>query len=130
MLSRVTASHPPTLCLKDGASGRWLRFRDVRHVVRCNTTDEVIDCLRDVEQWVARGYSAVGFVAYEAAAAFYADKESRPSSLPLVWFALCRSVITTDGPPSTATWPSFPWGSDTSEAEYRTQLGRIHDAIA
>ena len=130
MFSDVTESQQPTLCFKNGTSGQWLSFSDVCHVVRCDTAANVIDCLREVEAWVARGYVAAGFVAYEGAAAFHADKAVRQAPVPLVWFALCHHMVTTDGPDVVTDWPSLLWQSDNSVAVYRSQLAHIRQAIA
>jgi para-aminobenzoate synthetase / 4-amino-4-deoxychorismate lyase len=53
---------------------------------------EVVDVLKQVEQAVADGLYAAGFIAYEAAPALNPDLPSAPpvDGLPLVWFALFR----------------------------------------
>ena len=67
----------------------WLAFRYPREILRARRIDEVQPLLRAVEQATGRGRWAVGFVCYEAAAAFDpALRTHPPGPLPLAWFAL------------------------------------------
>ncbi|WP_316348971.1 aminodeoxychorismate synthase component I [Desulfuromonas acetoxidans] len=130
MFSDGTTSQQPKVCVKDSNSGQWLSFTEVCHVVCCDAASDLVNCLRDVESWVTRGYAAAGFVGYEGGAAFYAGKQARVSPLPVAWFAISKSVVTVDGPDTVEKWPRLLWWSDNSVASYYTQLARIHQAIA
>lgn len=130
MFPAVTTPQQPMICLRDATLERWLRFTNVRHIVHCDRASEVTDCLREVDDYVARGYSAAGFVSYEASAAFYGDDQSAETALPLVWFAICDAVETVDAPKGVTDWPSLLWRSDCCVDAYKEQLARIRQAIA
>lgn len=66
-----------------------MAFSDPELVVRADTAAAVRPALADVERLTReRGLHAVGFVAYEAGAAFGLSVHPPLSGLPLVWFAL------------------------------------------
>ena len=72
--------------------GGWQRFSDAAWIVVARTADEVAPALRAVEAAVeGEGLFAVGYLAYEAAAAFglsvHPPAEDSP---PLLWFGLFR----------------------------------------
>jgi para-aminobenzoate synthetase/4-amino-4-deoxychorismate lyase len=69
--------------------GEWLTFDDPARIVRAETTAAVGPALAEVERLTRDfGLHAVGFVTYEAAAAFALAVRPAPSDLPLVWFGL------------------------------------------
>lgn len=75
--------------LIQGDDGTWLAFADPAVVVHADTAADVRPALAEVERLTRdRGYHAVGFVTYEAAAAFSLAVRPAPPGLPLVWFAL------------------------------------------
>ena len=109
------------------------RFNGYVKTVVATHTDEVRAVLNQVERASIEGLYAVGFVAYEAAAALNPDLSSLPSfeGLPLAWFALFRERST------------VPAGSTTSDCsndvvltplnnfeKYSGHIDRIRDYIA
>lgn len=69
----------------------WLEFRDPVLVLQADSPDAVHRTLVDVEQLTRdRGLHAVGFVTYEAGAAFGLPVSAQSGDLPLAWFALCE----------------------------------------
>ncbi|OFV91883.1 MAG: hypothetical protein A3G76_07000 [Acidobacteria bacterium RIFCSPLOWO2_12_FULL_65_11] len=71
---------------------RWLSLRDPVRIVEAWRPDQVADALRQTEtSATSRGCHAVGFLRYEAGAAFALDVHPAGRAapdLPLVWFAL------------------------------------------
>jgi para-aminobenzoate synthetase/4-amino-4-deoxychorismate lyase len=130
--------------------GRSFRFRGLRRVLRAERVEDVMDVIRQVEEAVAGGLHAAGFVAYEAAPAFDAALATHPPDprLPLAWFALYASRDDA-GPSPPAPLPqtarergelSAPvegeyleigeWRIDVTEAGYRERVERIRALIA
>ena len=73
------------------AGDQWLEFRDPVLVLQADTPGAVHRTLVDVEHLTRdRGLHAVGFVTYEAGAAFGLPVSASPGDLPLAWFALCE----------------------------------------
>jgi len=71
------------------APTEWLSFRDPALVLQADSADAVRRTLSDVEQLTRdRGLHAVGFVTYEAAAAFGLAVLPDEFGLPAAWFAL------------------------------------------
>ncbi len=69
----------------------WLEFHDPVLVLQADSPDAVQRTLVDVEQLTRdRGLHAVGFVTYEAGAAFGMPVSLETGGLPLAWFALCE----------------------------------------
>ena len=146
----------PKVVLRDASAGAWQSFACPCEIIETCRHDEVMDCLRRVEQQVeAQGLHAAGFVSYEAAPAFdraLTVREAR--GFPLVWFGLFpavetlailphddlpRSVAATHGPQADHGYmvpaPGAPsrlneWQASVTEGEYAAVIGRLRDAIA
>ena len=68
-----------------------MEFHDPVLVLQADSPDAVHSTLVDVEQLTRdRGLHAVGFVTYEAGAAFGLPVHADAGELPLAWFALCE----------------------------------------
>lgn len=64
-------------------------FRNPHQVITANTIEEVIPCLKLVQEAVEKGYYAAGYLSYESAPAFEATyKVIEESKMPLVWFGI------------------------------------------
>lgn len=90
------SNHPTALLegFSGGRFGRSFRFEGKESVITADTPGQVLGALARVEQAVARGRHAVGFVGYEAAAGLNPDLATRvPSELPLVWFGIFKERI-------------------------------------
>ncbi len=74
-----------------GFGSSW-RFSGYVEIIEALTPDTVVSAMTAVENAVASGLYAAGFVSYEAASALNPDLPSLPAAegLPLVWFALFR----------------------------------------
>ena len=87
----------PTVLLESfrmGELGRSFRFEGLERVVTASTPDEVVPVFFEIEQAVAAGRHAAGFVSYEAAAALNPDlPPGIAGDLPLAWFGIFRERI-------------------------------------
>ena len=60
-------------------------------IIQCDTAGEVDDLLTEVEEWTQNGYTAFGFLTYEAGYAFLPNlPEPVRLTLPCAWFALSK----------------------------------------
>lgn len=82
----------PVVLLESFASGdhsRSYRFSGCEAVIRADHPDQVAGALAEVEQAVAQGRHAAGFISYEAASGLNPDLGySEKAELPLVWFGV------------------------------------------
>ncbi|MEW5928234.1 MAG: aminodeoxychorismate synthase component I [Gemmatimonadota bacterium] len=119
----------------DPARGpRSFRLAGHRETVAARTVADVLPVLRRVEEAVARGLHAAGFLAYEAAPAFDPALATHPPDprLPLAWFALFEAreeVSALDGVPD-EPFELGEWSPSLSEAEYAARVGAVHELIA
>ncbi|MDA0378942.1 MAG: aminodeoxychorismate synthase component I [Bacteroidetes bacterium] len=104
--------------LLDGTGGRKgsasLLFRRPREILVARTPADVLPVLEAVEQRCRAGLHAAGFLAYEAGAAFWADRfpslvpgEPLPAGVPLVWFGIYEDVLSLDEVRFEASEPIF-----------------------
>jgi len=70
----------------------WLEGQCPVGIVEARTHDSVLPALTQVEQATARGLTAIGFVAYEAAHGLDTAFPRADAPLPLVWFAVYEGV--------------------------------------
>lgn len=139
-----------------GPSGpRATEFSDLEEVIVARTTAEVAGALARVEAVTREGWTAAGFVAYEAAPAFddafvvQQHHLDAGESLPLVWFGVFASSHTVEPlrdaePPTAGTTRASTqagdlvgsldpqvseWTCDISQRGHDQALSRIHDAI-
>jgi para-aminobenzoate synthetase / 4-amino-4-deoxychorismate lyase len=60
-------------------------------IIQCETAGEVDALLIEVQKWTERGYTAFGFLTYEAGYAFLPNLPEPPRlALPCAWFALSK----------------------------------------
>lgn len=116
-----------------GADGeRWqLRFEHPHRVLVAHQAAEVVDVVAQAEQAARDGHWVVGFVAYEAAAAFDAALlvKAPSSRLPLAAFGIYGAETA----PHVAPQDAFccgPWRSDTSREAMRDGVDAIRRRIA
>jgi para-aminobenzoate synthetase / 4-amino-4-deoxychorismate lyase len=124
--------------LIQGAGDDWLRFVDPVRIVEARRADDVAGALAEVERLCREtGRVAVGFVTYEAAAAFgLAVRPSHdPSTLPLVWFGLFDAGVR--GPlnmealaPSSGDYEVGPRTTSVDRAGFDAVFRRIKDYLA
>ncbi|HEX8695497.1 MAG TPA: aminodeoxychorismate synthase component I [Longimicrobium sp.] len=114
---------------------RSFRFGGLRGVVRADSLGQVVPAMRAVEEAVAAGRHAAGFVAYEAAPAFDPALATRPPDprLPLAWFAVYdrrEEVDPEEEEPAPGDFELGEWRVETGEDAYRANVGRIRELIA
>jgi len=111
---------------------RELRFVEPVETLCARALEEIVPCLRRVEEGVANGLHAAGFIAYEAAPAFdrYLTVHA-PGRLPLLWFGLFRDKVEGDaGDAATAPFTVGPWTPEVNESAYIDAIRRIRELIA
>lgn len=125
-----------TALIQEG--GRWLRFSAPTRVVTVARPDEVVPALQAIEATVnQRRQYAVGFITYEAAAAYGLAVHAPPPDLPLLWFGLYEQVEAIETwasecahSPSSASHSVGPWQPAIDLATYETVVGRVRDYLA
>jgi para-aminobenzoate synthetase/4-amino-4-deoxychorismate lyase len=131
-----TDSTAPRILLRQpDPAGRpaWAHYRP-GHVLRAETLSAVVPCLAEAAAAARRGRCAVGWIAYEAAAAFDGALRTHPpvAGLPLAWFALCEPPrFTAELPAAAGPAPELraPAWDRTPEA-FLAAVGRIREYIA
>ncbi len=106
----------------------WLRFEDPARVVATDAPSGVRSVLAEVERLTRdAGLHAVGFVAYEAGAAFGLAVAAPRTGLPLAWFALFgkSSVSPIDCPPPGEGCSLGPIAPSVD----RNRFGKVFDGI-
>ena len=91
MTSQITPQHPTVLLesFSRGEFARSFRFEGLETVIAAHSPDEVLPALEQVEQAVAQGRHAAGFVSYEATSALNPELSVLDAGdLPLVWFGI------------------------------------------
>ncbi|MDG4594351.1 MAG: aminodeoxychorismate synthase component I [Candidatus Contendobacter sp.] len=120
------------------AEGRWLRFSAPERVVTAMRPDEVVPALQVIETAVnQRHLHAVGFIAYEAAAAYGLAVHAPLPDLPLLWFGLYEQMEATEAgmpefahSPSSASCSVGHWQPAIGRAAYETIVRRVKDYLA
>lgn len=116
----------------DNGPPQWLEFAAPRAMVQAMEPADVVPALRTVEQAVADGGSAAGFITYEAASGLDAAMVTHPpEDVPLLRFGIY------DAPRAQATLPpvvhgfeTSDWKLDITEDRYREAIHAIKEWIA
>ncbi len=119
----------------------WLRFHAPREIVTATSLAQVAGQLRHVETLVqSRGWTAAGFLAYEAAPAFdSAHRVTAPTStdLPLLWFGLYDQAEPFEPPTDhdrpdhdRAAYSIGSWAPTVTWPEYERAIHTIKQHIA
>ena len=114
------------------ARDRETHFEGFRGEIVARKPGDVMDCLRRVEEAVADGLHAAGYLAYEAAAAFdSALSVYPPDTLPLVWFGLyeSRRVVNKTTAIPGGMFRTGDWIPEIERPEYERAILRIKDLI-
>ncbi len=110
---------------------RWLRFRHPVTTLAARHIDEVLPVLERVEEAVADGAWAAGFIAYEAAPAFDAALVAHaPGPLPLAWWGLFDPPQEVAEPELAGAPPEVDWHPAIADRNYRKAIARIRARIA
>ena len=107
-----------------------MQFGQPIRVIQTANIHQVLTCLSEVEQAVAQGYYAAGFITYEAAPAFESFYVVPPQGdMPLLWFGIYQDVERQTIPQSTHPSPSLNWQPLTRVEEYQQAIERIKHEI-
>ena len=115
--------------------GRGAELRRPLGVIEAWRPAEVVPALRRLEEIVAGGVHAGGFLAYEAAGALepHLVTHAPRSDLPLLWFGLFAERVEVPAPrPGADAAPDLlePWVPMLSEAEHAKRVAEIRELIA
>lgn len=113
--------------------GLWLKFNQPKRVILTGKAEEVREKLQEVESLVdSKGWTAAGFLGYEAAPAFDPALKVLPSrGFPLLWFGLYETFFeTTEVFDNTEKLPSMAWRPDTGRDAYNNAIRTIKEKIA
>lgn len=111
----------------------WLHVIDPLCVVEAYRADEVAESLRRVERLTrSRGWHAVGYVRYEAGAAYGLDVCAASCETPLVWFALFEAskVRKLDRLPQAGSYRIGSLSSSIERGVFGAALREIRERIA
>lgn len=107
-------------------------FDAPQHTLVANTLDQVIPLLNEVEKLSQQGLWCVGYLRYEAAAAFDSALAVHSANGPLAWFGVYTQAH--DWPASVPTadkdQTQVQWHSQIARAEFDANMARIHQSIA
>jgi para-aminobenzoate synthetase/4-amino-4-deoxychorismate lyase len=133
----IRCQDQPDVLLESFASNdnsRSYRFSRCEAVILADTPDQVTTALAEVEQAVARGYHAAGFVSYEAACGLNPDlPDMAKGDLPLLWFGIFAVRIDCTGEsPGSASEECLISSPELSisDSDYINGIESIHEAIA
>lgn len=125
VISRIDFTQP----LAPGAPRLRHAFGTPREVLAAHALHEVRGVLDAVHAAAEQGRWCVGFVRYEAAAAFDAALRTHAADGPLVWFAVYDAPLPWSAPdaepPAQVTWTDSP-----DRATFDAALAQIQRAIA
>ncbi|MDA8414486.1 MAG: aminodeoxychorismate synthase component I [Desulfobacteraceae bacterium] len=117
-----------------GANSSSYRFSKCEAIIRADEPNQVSAALAKVEQAVARGRHAAGFISYEAASGLNPDLPvNGKTELPLVWFAVFAERIDCSRETNAATSGDCQVSAPEptiSARDYIGAVGDIRQAIA
>ncbi len=116
--------------LPDGGDG-WALWHRPSAILEATHATEVAGVLDDVERATRNGHYALGFVTYEAGAAFDQHFRIRAETpdLPLAWFAVFDKFMPYRGDEAGAPAPAI-WMPDEDEEDYAASIAGIKEHIA
>jgi len=123
----------PIEALVQLADAGWLALRDPRQTVQADGVDGVRPALDEVERLTRDfGCHAVGFVTYEAGAAFGLPTRAGDSTLPLVWFGLFEPTHATkvEGPGAAGDYTLGPLSPTLDRRAFAAAFARIKEHLA
>lgn len=100
-------------------------------VIQTNKLNEIDSCLHNVQIAVNKGYYAAGYLAYEAAGAFYPHIQfQQTDDIPLLWFGIFERPIKMDmSNRIDHTYHATTWKPNISIQEYNDTFDRVHTYI-
>ncbi len=115
----------------DGAA--WLLFAGPTRVLHADTAAKVLPALAEVDQAVAAGSWAAGFIAYDAAPAFDPALAVHPAACgPLLWFGIFPPPerLPAGLAPRAPAPPHLDWRPSVTPAAHAAAVGDIRGCIA
>lgn len=106
------------------------RFGAARAVLAAHAPGEVRAVLDAVEAAARAGAWCVGFVRYEAAAAFDPALVTHAADGPLAWFAVYDQALPWGEDEAGADAAHVAWRSSLERGDFNQAMARIHEAIA
>ncbi len=131
-------SAKPPGALPQGSLALKLAFGEPVRVLQTQRLDQVQGVLQAVHQCALQGQWCVGFVRYEAAAAFDRALATKAARGPLVWFGVYDAPLAVDHDPAICAQPMqhatgqprVSWQPGLDRAHFDTAMGQLHQAIA
>ncbi|MDY0292589.1 MAG: aminodeoxychorismate synthase component I [Desulfuromonadaceae bacterium] len=122
----------PVLVIHDAECGQWLMFKTPVEIVVATTVKEVVEALRHVEVVASNhGLYAVGYVGYQASAAFDSRLVTRVGGeLPLLWFGMYATATVVDLPLAKPTSAPFSWHPRYDKNNYLKAIAAIKQYIS
>lgn len=107
-----------------------LLFQFPHEIITTYQIEEVLPAIEQIEQRVAEGWYAAGYLSYEAAPAFGAALSvHHHAQMPLLWFGLFDDPQTRSLEPVTGDYSLSTWQADRSEEQYRDAIRSVHNYI-
>jgi para-aminobenzoate synthetase / 4-amino-4-deoxychorismate lyase len=107
-----------------------LSFSECAGEIVATRPEEIVPALRLLEEQVAGGLHAAGFLCYEAAGALNGDlTTSAPGSLPLLWFGLFKKSEAAPFPASAEPYQTSDWEPSMGEEEYCGAVAAVREFI-
>lgn len=108
---------------------RPLIFKNPLKIITASAIDEVTDQLAKVEQFVKKGYYAVGFISYEASSAFNPKFVTKmPNQFPLIWFGIFKEPIM-DELQRTKRFHFQNWELQMSKNDFTNSFNEINEQL-
>ena len=119
------------IVIHDARQKQWLKFTQPTYVMTTHSITEVVAKLQSVNELVRQhNMYAVGFISYEAAAAFDEALVTHDSSFPLLWFGLYEQPEQITLPtPSTQNY-NLNWLPTVTKTQYDRAIAQIKQYIS
>lgn len=108
-----------------------ISFTNPIKILQTNELTAIPELMQQLEDFIAKGYFAAGYISYEAAPAF--DKKmvvNKQPSMPLIWFGLFPEATSPRLTPPSEPGLSLSWHMATSKEAYEAAIRDIHQQIS
>lgn len=120
----------PKAILHDSHIGRWRTFSEPVEVLESTDINQVLPILAQVEKQIGDGLWAVGFISYEASAAFEISATTRSEEdFPKIWFALFQNSSLIDLPRSQGNFYLGEWRPELDSEKYYQAVSKVKEYI-
>ncbi|HSJ86111.1 MAG TPA: hypothetical protein VK909_02800, partial [Anaerolineales bacterium] len=111
---------------------QWLHFHNPHKRIVCESLDEVIPALSEIERLVENnGWYAAGFLSYESASAFDPALPSKPiAGFPYLWFGLFSQPDSISFPEIQTLREPSTWKPTIQHEDYNDAIAKIKAYIA